>query len=146
MAMTALPLAVLPAEDLPGPLLISTDLRTGRVVVTGELERATAHHLLDVLEALALGERHTWTVDAAGISFCDVEGLRVLARAESLARSRGRLLVLVRPRPFLVHLLVLLGMQQLVNSSLTRPVPARSAEDVRGRAVGPSGQRRTAQR
>ncbi|MGY1666645.1 STAS domain-containing protein [Geodermatophilus sp. SYSU D00696] len=89
--MTAPILAVPTAQDLGRPLAISTDLRAGRVTVAGELERATAHHLLDVLEALTLSGHHTWTVDAAGITFCDVEGIRVLARAQSLpAAGAGR--------------------------------------------------------
>ncbi|MGY1607554.1 STAS domain-containing protein [Geodermatophilus sp. SYSU D00700] len=135
--MTAPILAVPTAQDLGRPLAISTDLRAGRVTVAGELERATAHHLLDVLEALTLSGHHTWTVDAAGITFCDVEGIRVLARAQSLARSRGRALVLVGPRPFLVYSLVLVGMQSLVD-----PPPAGS---VHGR-VGPARRRETTQR
>ncbi|MGY1670817.1 STAS domain-containing protein [Geodermatophilus sp. SYSU D00710] len=107
------------------------------MTVAGELERATAHHLLDVLEALTPSGHHTWTVDAAGITFCDVEGIRVLAPAQSLARSRGRALVLVGPRPFLVYSLVLVGMQSLVDPP--------SAGSVHGR-VGPARRRETTQR
>ncbi len=97
-------------EDFPG-LLVTTDLQAGRLIVTGELERLSAHHLLDLLDALALSGQHTWTVDVAGVTFCDAEGLRVLARAEALARSRGRTLVLHRPRPVLRTLLGLVGVQ-----------------------------------
>jgi anti-anti-sigma factor len=101
------------------PLLVSTDVRAGRVTVTGELERTSAHHLLDALEALVSSEQHTWTVDAAGITFCDVEGMRVLAEAHSLARSRGRGLVLDGAGPFLVDVLTAVGLHRLV----TRPTP-----------------------
>ena len=105
--MSAHAVAGPPAEDLAFPLVVSTDLRAGRITVTGELERTTAHQLLDVLRALVLSDQHTWTVDAAGVTFCDVEGLRVLALARSLAESSGRVLRVTRPRPFLVTLLLL---------------------------------------
>src|SRR3712207_7753782 len=102
--MSASPTSTPVVEDF-SHLRMTTDLQAGRLTVTGELERFNAHHLLDLLEALALSGQRTWTVDVAGITFCDAEGLRVLARAESLARSRGRALVLLRPRPFLAKLL-----------------------------------------
>jgi anti-anti-sigma regulatory factor len=103
------PAASTPAvEDFPD-LLVAIDLLAGRLTATGELERRNAHHLLHLLNALALSEQHTWTVDVAGITFCDAEGLRVLARADALARSRGRTLVLRRPRPFLRMLVGLVG-------------------------------------
>jgi anti-anti-sigma factor len=104
--MTASPLPTPVVDDLPD-LLVTTDLQAGRLTVTGELERHGAHHLLGLLDALALSEQHTWTVDVAGVSFCDAEGLRVLVGAEALARRRGRALVLSRPRPFLRTLLAL---------------------------------------
>ena len=94
------------------PLLLSIDLRTGRVTVAGELDRAVAHRLGDALGALALTGHRTWTVDAAAITFCDAEGLRVLAQARSVAQSRGRVLVLDRPSRFLVRMLGLVGMDR----------------------------------
>lgn len=101
------------AEDSSRPLLIRTDRQAGHVTVAGELDRASGHHLEDdVLEAVTRTDQHTWTVDAAGITSCDAEGLRVLARAQALAERRTRVLVLVRPRPFLVTLLGLVGMHQ----------------------------------
>ena len=106
-AMSAHAVEAPAAGDFTFPLAMSTDLRAGRITVTGELERTTAHHLLDVLDVLAISDQHTWTVDVAGITFCDVEGLRVLARARSLAESSGRVLRVTHPRPFLVALLLL---------------------------------------
>jgi anti-anti-sigma factor len=130
-------------------LLVTTDLQAGLLTVTGELERTGAHHLLDMLDALALSDRRTWTVDVAGITFCDAEGLRVLARAESLARSRGRALVLLRPRPFLVRLLTLVGTHPLVGPSSADLVPAQpdrrcrefAAEHAENQGEGGPGQR-----
>lgn len=116
--------ALLPAEDLGHRLLIATDLQAGRVTVAGGLTRITARRLLDLLEALPLSAQHSWTVDVARVTFCDVAGLRVLARAEALVRSRGRTLLLVRPEPFLMYSLVLVGMQRLVDPSLTQAAGA----------------------
>jgi len=110
------------AEDFPH-LHIATDLAAGRLTVTGELQRGSAHHLLDLLDALVLSDRRTWTVDVGGITFCDAEGLRVLARAGSLARSRGRVLVLRRPSSFLVQLLDLAGIHLRVDRSPAHLVP-----------------------
>jgi anti-anti-sigma regulatory factor len=107
--MTADTITAPPAEDLADDLSISTDLQAGRVAVTGDLERISAHHLLDAVRGLALSDQRIWSVDAGGITFCDVEGLRVLARARSLAESHGRTLELAHARPFLTRLLLLSG-------------------------------------
>jgi anti-anti-sigma regulatory factor len=107
------PAASTPVVEHVPDLLVAIDLQAGRLTLTGELERDNAHHLLDLLDALAPSGQHTWTVDVAGITFCDVEGLRVLARAEALARSRGRALALRRPRPFLRLLVGLVGVHSV---------------------------------
>ena len=101
-------------DPFPRPLLVSVDLRAGRVFVTGELDRRSAHHLLDALAALSLTDRPTWTVDGAGISFCDAGGLRVLARARLLAAGRGRTLRVAGLRPFLASLVELAGLGSLL--------------------------------
>ncbi|MGY1824473.1 STAS domain-containing protein [Geodermatophilus sp. SYSU D00079] len=109
----------------PRPLLVSVDLRAGRVRVTGELDRSCAHHLLDALAALALTTHPVWTVDGRGVTFCDTEGLRVLARAEVLAASRRRGLRLVATPPFLAHLLGLAGLGHLSADGLPGTGSAR---------------------
>ncbi|MGY1683606.1 STAS domain-containing protein [Geodermatophilus sp. SYSU D01176] len=108
------------AEDSARPLLLSIDLQTGRVTAAGELDRAVAHRLGDALDALALTGHRTWTVDAAGITFCDAEGLRVLAGAAALADDRGCTLRLVDASPFTVRLLRLVGMEELLDRAATR--------------------------
>jgi anti-anti-sigma factor len=112
-------------DPFPRPLLISVDLRTGRVHVTGELDRSCAHHLLDALAALALTAHPVWTVDAAGVTFSDAVGLRVLARARVLSASRGRVLRVVDAPPFLAHLLGLTGLGSLLPDDPPEPGPAR---------------------
>src|SRR3712207_8018446 len=63
-------------EDSARPLLLSIDLQAGRITAAGELDRAVAHRLGDALDAPALTGNRAWTVDAAGLTFCDAEGLR----------------------------------------------------------------------
>ena len=103
-------------QDSSRPLLLSIDLRAGRVTVAGELDRAVAHRLGDALDALALTGHRAWTVDAAAITFCDAEGLRVLAAGAALAESRGCTLQLVGASPFTARLLRLVGMGQLLDA------------------------------
>ena len=92
-------------ESAPRTLLVSVDLRAARVQLSGDLDRNSAHHLLDALATLGLTDSPTWTVDVAGVTFCGAAGLRALARARALAAARGRTLVLVGTPPFLARLL-----------------------------------------
>ena len=108
------------AEDSARPLLLSIDLQTGRITAAGELDRAVAHRLSDALDALALTGHRTWTVDTSGITFCDAEGLRVLAAGEALADSRGCTLQLVGPAPFTARLLRVVGMGHLLDEPAAR--------------------------
>ena len=101
-------------DDCSRPLLLSIDLRTGRVTAAGELDRTVAHRLGDALDALALTGHRTWTVDAAAVTFWDAEGLRVLAAGSALAGSRGCTLRLVDPSPFTARLLRLVGLADLL--------------------------------
>ena len=102
------------------PLLLSIDLRTGCVTAAGELDRLVAHRLADALHALSLTGHRTWTVDAAGLTFCDAEGLRVLAAGAALAEERGCTLRLVAPSPFTVRLLRLSGLTGLLGPAAAR--------------------------
>ena len=108
------------AEHSSRPLLLSIDLQSGRVTAAGELDRAVAHRLGDALGALALTGHRAWTLDGSGITFCDAEGLRVLAAATALAESRGCTLQLVDPAPFTARLLRLVGMGQLLDHPADR--------------------------
>ncbi|WP_166509592.1 STAS domain-containing protein [Blastococcus sp. TF02-8] len=103
------------------PLQLSTDLLTGRVSLAGELDRTVAHRVLEACAALTASGAQVWTVDVAGLTFCDVEGQRALIRAARLAERSGRELHLLHPRPVLVRMLTLVGMGRLVGSPV--PVP-----------------------
>lgn len=108
------------AEGRSRPLLLSIDLRAARITATGELDRAVAHRLADALAALPLTGHSTWTVDAAGLSFCDAEGLRVIAAGAALAESRGCTLRLADPSPFVTRLLGMVGMAELIDGAVSR--------------------------
>ena len=113
------------AENSSRPLLLSIDLRNGRIAAAGELDRTVAHRLTDALYALVQTGHRTWTVDAAGISFCDADGLRALAAGAALAESRGCRLRVTAASPFTTQLLRLTGMTDLIDSAADRsPVGA----------------------
>ena len=102
------------------PLLLSIDLRTGCVTAADELDRLVAHRLADALHALGLTGHRAWTVDAAGLTFCDAEGLRALVAGAALAEERGCTLRLVAPSPFTVRLLRLTGLTGLLGPAAAR--------------------------
>jgi len=111
------------AEDSSRPLHVSIDLSTGRITPVGELDRTVAHRLGDAVQALTLTRHHTWTVDLAGLTFCDAEGLRALEAAHALADRQGRRLRLVELPPFASHLLWLVGLGWLADRPVRSPVP-----------------------
>ncbi len=107
-------------EHSSRPLLLSIDMRSGRITAAGELDRAVAHRLTDALHALVQTGHRTWTVDAAGVSFCDTDGLRALAAGAALAESWGGRLRVTAPSPFVGQLLGLVGMTDLIDSTSDR--------------------------
>ena len=86
-------------------LRLAVDVPAGLVTVAGALDRCTAHHLSDAVSALRSSPSPVWTLDLAGVTFCDVEGLRVVHRARVLAGSRGRVLHARAASPALADLL-----------------------------------------
>lgn len=113
-----------PAGASPG-LRVLIDVPSGCVQVCGELDRTSAHYVLDALATLAVTPHRLWTVDASQVTFCDVEGLRVLIQGQALAVSRGHRLRLLGARPFLRRLLAMLDIQDLMDPSARPPTPPR---------------------
>jgi anti-anti-sigma factor len=108
-------------------LFLALDLQVASVRVAGELDRACAHHLVDVVAALAATGSRVWTLDLRGVRFCDLEGLRALHRARDLARSRGRVLRLINVPRLVAALLPLVGpagRATLAAADLPRPIQA----------------------
>ena len=110
-------------------LVLTVDLATGRVVLVGEFDRASAHHLLDALATLVPTRHAHWELDAAGVTYCDAGGLRALAEAVDFAARLDRGLTVSRASRCVWRLLVLTGLDVLLADQRTRagtrpPTPA----------------------
>ncbi len=79
-----------------------------RVVVTGELDLATAPALERALQRAHVRGRLI-ALDLRGVSFCDSTGLHLSVRANQRARDEGRRLVIVRGPEQLKRLFALTG-------------------------------------
>ena len=81
--------------------------------MTGELDIATAEqaytYISDVIDC--------WPapvgVDLAGLTFCDASGLGALARLARHAQEAGRPLTLISPRPALVKIMRITGLDRI---------------------------------
>ncbi|HEX4829923.1 MAG TPA: STAS domain-containing protein [Trebonia sp.] len=85
----------------------------GHALVTarGELDIATAGQAHDYLRAVLEGEKKgKLTLNVGDLTFCDAAGLGVLARLASYARNTGRSVRLASPRPSLVRIMRITGM------------------------------------
>lgn len=115
-------------EVPPVPFRLDVDVVTATVTVAGELDREHVHLLLDGLATLVDGARPHWSVDAAEVVFCDAAGLRALVTAHHLARRHGCTLVLQRPSPCLHRLILLVGLQQMLDLRPAGPAPVPAAD------------------
>jgi anti-sigma B factor antagonist len=95
------------------PLSVTVDLPGAQVSVAGELDRTSAHHLIDALDVLATRSSRRWRLDASGVTFCDMGGLRALSGAHALAVAQGRHLRLVGASRPVERLVELLGHDQV---------------------------------
>jgi len=110
------------------PIAVSVDLPSASVQVAGELDRNSAHHLLEAVEMLATRPNRRWQLDTAGVTFCDAGGLRALSSAHTLAAANGRTLRLVRSSRSVDRLVDLLGSEEVfpapgAATSARRPGP-----------------------
>jgi anti-sigma B factor antagonist len=142
---------VVPDGPRGGLLAVSIDWAQGLVLLAGELDRESAHHLLDALETLSGTEHRTWGVDASQVTFCDAGGLRALAAAQALATRHGRELLVVAASRCVERLLILTGLEGLLGGNAARrsvpPVtwlaPRDRRQGGRGRPVRPGRRRLT---
>jgi anti-anti-sigma factor len=91
------------------------------VTVAGELDRESAHHLLDALVVLSTRSSRSWRLDAGDVTFCDAGGLRALTRAHALAAAHGRELQLVRSSGPVTRLVELVGRDQVFPPAAAAP-------------------------
>jgi anti-sigma B factor antagonist len=89
---------------------LHSDGETTRVLVTGELDMATAPLLLASFEQLPHGCTGV-VVDVSGLAFMDVAGLRMLATSHDAAIAAGRSFRLTRAVGAVQHLLDLASVQ-----------------------------------
>jgi len=85
----------------------------GHALVTahGELDIATAARTHAYLRAVLDSEKKgKVTLNLADLTFCDAAGLGVLAKVAAYARRTGRSLRLAAPRPALVRIMRITGM------------------------------------
>jgi anti-sigma B factor antagonist len=96
----------------------------GRAVVTvhGELDAATVDQAYDYVRRVVDGRGRHISLDLAGLSFCDARGLRALVRIAAYARAAGREFRLVSPRPSLLKIMRITGVDASF-PELRKPTP-----------------------
>jgi anti-anti-sigma factor len=107
------------------------------VSARGELDIATIAHADAYLRAVLDSEKKgKVTLNLADLTFCDAAGLGVLARVAGYARRTGRSLRLASPRPGLVRIMRITGMDAVfpevrtpVLAMVPGPRPAVSAAE-----------------
>jgi len=82
------------------------------VQLRGELDIATADQAYAYLRDLVDSQHGPVTIDLADLTFCDAAGLGVLARAAAHARRSGHSLTLTAPRPSLLRIMRITGMDE----------------------------------
>lgn len=80
------------------------------VQVLGELDTRAAPQLLSALERLTVASGGSVSIDMAGCSYVDQDGVFALVRAAQLMRGRGATVVLRAPNPNLLGKFELLGL------------------------------------
>lgn len=74
---------------------LSVDSGAGRIALAGELDRQTAHRLLDAVRTMAASEQRDWVLDTHDLHFCDASGLRAIAVTYRQAVRHGATLTVV---------------------------------------------------
>jgi anti-sigma B factor antagonist len=83
------------------------------VIVAGELDIATAGQAFTYLRTVLESEKKgKLTLNLADLVFCDAAGLSVLAKLAAYARRTGRSVRLSAPRPGLVRIMRITGMEE----------------------------------
>jgi anti-sigma B factor antagonist len=82
------------------------------VELRGELDMATAEAAISYAGAIIERRRGPVAVDLAGLAFCDVRGLAALVRMAGCAERKGCPFRLVSPRPSLVKIMRITGLDR----------------------------------
>ena len=105
-----------PASAPVTALAVSVDLPSSLVSVAGELDRDSAHHLLDAMAVLTTRTSRRWRLGASAVTFCDAGGVRALSSAHALATAHGRSLDVERTSRQVDRLVELVGHEQVFPS------------------------------
>jgi anti-anti-sigma regulatory factor len=101
------PATAVPSPDPPEFRLL-IDIASGRISVQGDLDRPHVPQLVDAVDLLRCSPSPRWSIDAAGITFCDAGGLRGLLHANEMAVRYGVTVEVTRPSRMLARLLAIL--------------------------------------
>jgi anti-sigma B factor antagonist len=82
------------------------------IIVSGELDIATAEQAYTYISEVIDSRTAPVSVDVAGLTFCDAAGLGALARLARHAREAGRQLSLTSPRPSLLKIIRITGLDR----------------------------------
>lgn len=117
------------ADPSEAGLVLTLDLTAGRLLLAGELDRATCGQLVPACDAVSAASARVWVLDVAGLSFCDTAGLRALDSVRGAAADAGGAVILSGARPFLRRLLALAGARTpaFLNRARARPERAGRA-------------------
>lgn len=87
--------------------------QTGQTTVTfaGELDTTSADRAYEYVRDAIDVHNGEVLLDVAGLSFCDARGLGALARMSRHARQAGSSLHLVAPRPLLMKIIRITGLE-----------------------------------
>lgn len=117
------------SRDGASSFFVRVDFVGSCLEVSGPLDRRTAHLFTDATRALLAGSADAWAIDVAGLTDCDVTGLRAIVAAYRLALRHGRRLALVGPPPWLRQALARLRLDHHLlaagqgTSTVADPIP-----------------------
>jgi anti-sigma B factor antagonist len=99
------------------PLVLTCDIAAGgeaRVAVCGELDIASADGALGYVRDVIDRCRSAVILDLADLVFCDARGLGTLVRMSSYAEKAGCPLWLSRPRPHVLRIMRICGLDRVL--------------------------------
>ncbi|WP_236825558.1 MULTISPECIES: STAS domain-containing protein [unclassified Blastococcus] len=130
MSVQSLFQPVIAGERVARQLTLSIDLSVGQITLAGELDRWTAHHLLDAARALSATPHQQWVMVVADLQFCDATGLRAISACYRTALRRGSRMKLLGAAPGMRKALASLRLDSHVMDDFG-PVIDCSAEEQR---------------
>jgi anti-anti-sigma factor len=101
----------------PPPFLLSIDLVEARIAVYGELDVSNVHRLVEAMAVMTNSASQRWSIDTAGVTFCDAAGLRGLMAVQRRARESRRTLLVTRSSRWMNRLLDLVGLTALITAA-----------------------------